>query len=171
MKLGILALALLIGSASFGQEKTTKKSEPQREQRQTRTPKTAEERATNMTERMTKQLGLSDDQKSKIYEINLGIAQKNDGIRSNTALTKEDRRKQMQENHASRKAMYKEVLTPDQYAKYEAWEQEKKAKMEAKRKEHQSEKTGGKKGGKAGKGAKTTTPPVEDEEEDVENEL
>lgn len=167
MKLQILIAALLFGGMAFGQEKTTKNEKPKTEQREKKTPKTAEERAGNITERLTNQLGLSADQKEKIYEINLGIAQKNDGIRANTTLSKDERKKLLLENHSARKAMYKEVLTAEQFAKYEAWEAEKKAKMEAKKKERQTDKAAGKKGGK---GTKATTHSAE-EDEDSENEL
>lgn len=171
MRLGILALALLIGGAVFGQEKGHDHGQ--------KGPKTAEERATQVTERLTKQLGLSDEQKAKIYEINVGIAQKNEAIRANNALTKEQRMAQIKENHAARKAMYKDVMNAEQYAKYEAWEKEKQAKMEAKRKEKEAkEKTdkatkGAKgKGGKATKGGKKAPESKETEEvEDLENEL
>ena len=68
---------------------------------------------------------------------------------------------QLKSNQEARSSMYKDVLTTDQYTKYEAWEAEKKAKMEARMKEHQAEQsnagqsTTGQKATKAAKGSKT----------------
>lgn len=146
MKAGILAVALIIGGAVFGQA-------PAKKER-----KTAEERATAMTEKMTTKLELTEDQKAQIQDINLGIAQKNDAIRSNTSLSREEKMKQMQENHQARDTMYQKVLTDEQYAKYQAWEKEKMEKMKAKQAERKA--SGGK-----GKGAKPA-PSAPSEEED-----
>lgn len=150
MKAFILAIAVLTGGTSIAQ---------QQEKREHKTP---EQRATGMTERMTTKLSLDDSQKAKIQEINLGIAQKNDAIRQNTALTREQKFAQLKENQDARKAQYKEVLSADQYAKYEAWEKEKQEKMQAKRAERQENP----KGGKGSKGAKQT-PPAQDMEEEL----
>lgn len=153
MKAGILAMALLLVVGVFGQT-TTKKEAPK---------KSSDERAHAMTERMTKSLELNEEQKAKIYEINLGIAQKNDAIRTDASLSKEEKVKRIQENHAARNAMYREVLTPDQYAKYEAWEKEKKAKMAEKREMKKAEKTTQEK--KETK--KAPAPPAEEVEEEL----
>lgn len=152
MKTFILAIAVLVGGTSIAQ---------QQEKREHKTP---EQRATGMTEKMTTKLSLDDSQKAKIQEINLGIAQKNDAIRQNTTLTREQKFAQIKENHDSRKAQYKEVLSADQYAKYEAWEKEKQEKMQAKRAERQESPKGGK-GAKGSKGTKQTPPTQETDEE------
>lgn len=144
MKTVILALAVLVGGAAMAQ------------QQEKRERKTAEERATASTQKMTTKLGLDETQKTKIHDINLGIAQKNDAIRNNTSLTREQKMAQLKENQTARNAQYKEVLTSEQYAKYEAWEKEKRAKMEAKRAEKQDAK--GRKGKPAG------PPPADDDE-------
>jgi hypothetical protein len=128
MKTLILALAFLVGGTAMAQQQEKRERKP------------AEERANASAQKMKTKLGLDDAQTTKIHDINLGIAQKNDAIRDNTSLTREQKMTQVKENQNSRNAQYKEVLTADQYAKYEAWEKEKREKMQAKR----AEKQGGK---------------------------
>jgi len=141
MKTLILAIALVVGGTAMAQQQEKRERKP------------AEERATASAQKMKTKLGLDDAQTTKIHDINLGIAQKNDAIRDNTSLTREQKMVQLKETHNSRNAQYKEVLTPDQYAKYEAWEKEKREKMQAKR----AEKQGGK--------VKPAGPPPADEDE------
>lgn len=145
MKTLILALAMVVGATAIAQQQ----SHPKKER------KPAEERATNSAQKMKTKLGLDDAQTAKIHDINLGIAQKNDAIRDNTSLTREQKMAQLKENQNARNAQYKEVLTADQYAKYEAWEKEKREKMQAKRAEKQD--------AKGGKG-KPASPPAEEDE-------
>ena len=132
MKTLILALVMVVGGTAIAQQ-------PQHQKRER---KPAEERATNSAQKMKTKLGLDDAQTAKIHDINLGIAQKNDAIRDNTSLTREQKMTQLKENQDARNAQYKEVLTPDQYAKYEAWEKEKREKMQQKRAEKQDAKGG-----------------------------
>ncbi len=143
MKTLILALTFLLGGTAMAQQTEKRERKP------------AEERANSSAQRIKTKLGLDDAQTTKIHDINLGIAQKNDAIRENTSLTREQKMSQLRENQNSRNAQYKEVLTTDQYAKYEAWEKEKRKKMEAKRAEKQD--------AKGGKG-KSTSPPAEEDE-------
>jgi Spy/CpxP family protein refolding chaperone len=145
MKTLILALAMVVGGTAIAQQQAHPKKER----------KPAEERATNSAQKMKKKLGLDDAQTAKIHDINLGIAQKNDAIRDNTSLTREQKMAQLKENQNARNVQYKEVLTADQYAKYEAWEKEKREKMQAKRAEKQD--------AKGGKG-KPASPPTEEDE-------
>lgn len=145
MKTFILALAVLVGGTALAQQQQQKKER-----------KTAEERATAQAQKMATKLGLDDNQKTKIHDINLGIAQKNDAIRENASLSREQKMAQLKENQDARNAQYKEVLTSDQYAKYEAWEKEKREKMQQKHAEKQ--------GAKGGKGKQTSPPPAEQDE-------
>jgi len=142
MKTLILAMAFLTGGTAIAQQQAKKEH------------KTAEERATAQAQKMTTKLGLDETQKTKIHDINLGIAQKNDAIRANTSLTREQKMAQIKETQDARNAQYKEVLTSDQYAKYEAWEKEKREQMQQKRAEKQ--------GGKGGK--PSGTPPAPEDE-------
>ena len=79
---------------------------------------TPEERATNQTNRMKTELNLTDDQYSKVYEINLGIIMKNDGIKAST-FSEEVKKEVLQSNQQARKSMLKDVLTAAQYEKLE----------------------------------------------------
>ncbi|WP_294669834.1 hypothetical protein [uncultured Fluviicola sp.] len=145
MKTLILALAMVVGATAIAQQQPHPKKER----------KPAEERATNSAQKMKTKLGLDDAQTAKIHDINLGIAQKNDAIRDNTSLTREQKMAQLKENQNARNVQYKEVLTADQYAKYEAWEKEKREKMQAKRAEKQDAK---------GRKGKPASPPAEEDE-------
>lgn len=79
---------------------------------------TPEERATNQTNRMKTELNLSDDQYTKVYDINLGIIMKNNGIKTST-FSEEVKNEVLQSNQQARKAMLKDVLTAAQYEKLE----------------------------------------------------
>lgn len=101
MKIAVLAIALVMGSIAFGQE-------------------TPEEKAYNLTSRMVTELALDGDQATKISDINMGIAQKNAGIRTATNITEEQKLEILSSNNAARLQMYKGVLTDAQYAQAEA---------------------------------------------------
>ena len=79
---------------------------------------TAEERATSQSNRMKTELNLSDDQYAKVYEIILGIIQKNDGIKSST-YSEEVKQEIIRSNEHARRSMLKDVLTAAQYEKLE----------------------------------------------------
>ncbi|MCC6702968.1 MAG: hypothetical protein IT221_15660 [Fluviicola sp.] len=154
MKTLLIAAALLLSGTMFAQTTETKGKSPKTEEKERKTP---DERANGLTNKMTEKLGLSEDQKAKVYTINVDMAKKNDAIRQNTALTKEDRRAQLKSNYLDRRSQYQSVLTAEQFAKFEAWEKEKKAKRQ--------ENKGNGKGKGKGKGKKGTTPPPTEEEE------
>ena len=75
---------------------------------------TAEERATAQSTRMKTELNLTDDQYTKVYDINLGIVQKNDGIKNST-YSEEVKKEIIRSNEMARRAMLKDVLTAAQY--------------------------------------------------------
>jgi hypothetical protein len=79
---------------------------------------TPEERATNQTNRMKTELNLTDNQYAKVYDINLGIIMKNDGIKAST-FSEEVKKEVLQSNQQARKSMLKDVLTAAQYEKLE----------------------------------------------------
>lgn len=97
---------------------------------------TPEERATSQTNRMKTELNLTDDQYSKVYDINLGIIMKNDGIKNST-FSEEVKKEVLRSNQQARKSMLKDVLTAAQYEKLEAEVKEikKKKREKAKHKE------------------------------------
>lgn len=146
MKIAVMAIALVMGSLAFGQETEKAKTSP-------------EERANNLTTKMVKQLGLNGEQATQISEINLGIAGKNEGIRNNTNMTKEQKQEILLSNNAARMAMYKNVLTAEQYVKCEEME-----------KLHQERKAARKEAKQAEKSKKTTEPVKNTETKEIDEE-
>lgn len=98
----IILASLLISASAFGQ-----------------TDKTPEERATAQTEKMKNELTLTADQVEKVKVINLGIIEKNEGVRSSTMVA-EEKKAAIKSNEEARDKMMKGVLTVDQFQKYEA---------------------------------------------------
>lgn len=81
--------------------------------------KTPEERAKFQTEKMASELQLSAAQKEQVYTINLGIAQKNEGIRNST-FSEEQKRSIIKSNREAQIEMLKNVLTAAQFEKMKA---------------------------------------------------
>lgn len=101
LKIGFVALALMIGNVTFGQKAKL----------------TPEERATKKTEKMAKQLLLSPEQKVKVLEVNKNIAQKNEEIRKNTSISKDQKEATIKENQKSRNEALKTILNEEQMKK------------------------------------------------------
>jgi Spy/CpxP family protein refolding chaperone len=160
MKMIVFATALMIGSVSFAQEKEKSEKTEHNKEMGEHKKLTPEERAQRLTTKMTEKLKLTPEQSSKISDINVGIAKKNEGIRANTSMAKEEKAKIIKSNHDARLMMYKDVLTAEQMTQYEAWEA-------AKKEKHQENKGKGK--GKA-KGKGKTAPSKETETETEESE-
>jgi protein CpxP len=154
MKIMVVAIAFLLGGVAFGQEhsKSGKKSHEQHEQK---SKSSATDRATRLTARLTKQLGLNAEQALKISEINLNIAAKNEGVRNNASYSKEQKKEILASNNEARKAMYKGIFTAEQYAQFEVLEKEREAKKAA----HKAEQSGK-------KGKKVESTETEDHLED-----
>jgi protein CpxP len=85
---------------------------------------TPEAMATRQTEGLTKQLGLSPDQSSKVQQILLARGQEMMAMRGQMQAGTDRRqlREQMQANRAKYDDQFKQVLTPDQYGKFTAME-------------------------------------------------
>lgn len=85
---------------------------------------TAEERASKRTEMMTKQLELTTEQQAKIGEINLKYSQQavdhQKQAKGQMRQNRENRKVQME----ARNAELKEVLTPEQFEKWQAQKSE-----------------------------------------------
>lgn len=109
MKIAVLAIALVMGSIAFGQGAPAT---------------TPEERAYNLTTRMVTELALDGDQALKISDINMGIAQKNQAIRTATNMTADQKQEILLSNDAARLQMYRGILTTTQYTQAEAIEVE-----------------------------------------------
>jgi protein CpxP len=86
---------------------------------QEKVQKTPEQRAEKQTEMMSKKLDLSADQKTKIAEINLNTAKEISAIKSNTTLSKEDRKAQLNKTRELKHQEVKSILNSDQQVKLE----------------------------------------------------
>jgi hypothetical protein len=91
---------------------------------QASTTETAEVRANAYTSALTSLLVLTEDQIVKMEEINLGIAMKNDGIRSNTNFSAQQKADILQSNDAARLERYGYFLTPAQMQSLQVYEAE-----------------------------------------------
>lgn len=120
---------------------------------QEKTKKTPEQRAQMHTNKMAKELSLTDEQKEKVLVLNTGIAQKNDAIRNDANMTPELKKESLKGNREARDSHLKTILTDEQYKLYES----RKTEMKAVREEKKSELNGNKK--------QQTTAPVEELEE------
>lgn len=110
---------------------------PMRERKMMRGPKTPEQRATAITNRLTKRLGLNGEQKQQIYKINLQTAQRVDELRAE-AKTKRERgekpekgfyAKQIRELNQQRDQSISATLNAKQKIEYEKFKQEQKERM------------------------------------------
>jgi hypothetical protein len=101
-----VGIALMIGTTAVSAQETVKK--------------TAQERADMHTKHMTKALLLNPDQVSKVAELNLGVANKNEAIRKDVNMTQEMKKTYIQGNLEGRKAQLKLILNAEQFAKFEA---------------------------------------------------
>lgn len=122
-----LALAMFVAGAANAQDAQQK---------------TKADRAEMRTERMVKELGLDADQAKKVQEINDRYGAKMETMR-------DQRRAEMEAKHDKQDALKKDyqeemkaVLTPEQFAKWEAHQAELKAKQMERRKEQMQQRRG-----------------------------
>ena len=93
-----------------------------------RAHKSAEERAKAQSDKMKTELALTDDQYTKIYDLNLKYAKKNEEIRGGT----DDKMAKMKASQAAmqeKDAAVKAILDAGQYEMYEAMKADRKDKM------------------------------------------
>jgi Spy/CpxP family protein refolding chaperone len=76
-------------------------------------------RARPNIEQITKDLGLSDDQKAKVKTLMEDQAKKVQELRADTSLSQEDRRAKMKEIRDDMVSKMKEILTADQFEKWQ----------------------------------------------------
>jgi hypothetical protein len=96
-----------------------------------------EQKGSGNSERLKKELSLSDDQFSKVKSIKTKYAQRRAAIRKDSTLTQGTARKQLKNLTADQETELKGVLTADQWTKYSAM----KAKKGEERKKHLRGKT------------------------------
>jgi len=114
----VFALTILFTSAhTFAQDQGQRKS-PQ-------------DRANTQFQWMKQNIGLTDDQNSKVFNVLFQSAKDADAARNSDQGA--DKRQAMQEIQSNRDAQLKAILTGDQFTKYQAHEQEMKAKMQERR--------------------------------------
>ena len=94
---------------------------------------TPEQRAEKKTARMEQTLNLTADQKKAVYELNLNAAK---NMQAGNGAGKE----KMMEAHRANDAKLKNILSADQYSKYEQMKAERKKKMQEKRGERELKK-------------------------------
>ncbi len=114
-----MGLMIALISPTFGQDNT---NQPKTE-KQDLTPA---ERAKKKTDKMTKQLNLSDDQAKKIYDINLKHANEMESIKAE----QERLRKKAKEQREKSKQDIDNILTEEQKTKHEALKQKRADKKE-----------------------------------------
>lgn len=100
-------------------------------------PKSAEERATQLTEWMKTNLQLTDDQTPKVQDINLRYANKMEELKSSTGARKQ-KMSQLKDDDAAKDAELKSVLNDNQFQMYQAKKNELKKKFKEKMKEKKS---------------------------------
>lgn len=122
-KIGTLLMASMITFGSFAQKETVKRKEMKTEAIDVsqREKLTSEQKATQQTERLHKHVTLSDEQKEKIYEINLMVNNKNQVVRENKEMTKEFKKDSFEGNNKGRDYLIRETLTDEQKVKFDAW--------------------------------------------------
>jgi len=87
---------------------------------------------------MMQELNLSEEQKTKLREINEGNRQKKQAILSNSQLTEEQKRSQLNELRESGKGNLQQVLTDEQKAKMKDLRMKRRDKMRSDRQKKQT---------------------------------
>lgn len=105
----IATLAILLAFASMSSAQTT--NAPSRGSRRG----TVEQRV----ERMNSELNLTADQKTKVTALFEDESKKRQELRTDTSLTREQKREKGQALMADQDKKLKEILTPDQFKKYQ----------------------------------------------------
>ena len=103
---------------------------------QQKTAATPEERANKVTEWMKTNLQLNDGQVSQVKEINLKYANKTQGLKDNTTLTRRQKLQVLSDNGKAKDKELKNVFTDDQYKTYQAKKNEIKKQLKQKMKEN-----------------------------------
>jgi protein CpxP len=114
MKHLLFSLLLIATAPAFAQQGNPPQQKT--EQRQAQTP---EQKATSTAKHMEKTLGLSADQKTKVYDIALLRAQKMDGLKNKPTTDKTERHAEMKSIQTAFDDKLKSILTPEQFSKWQ----------------------------------------------------
>ncbi|GHN00508.1 hypothetical protein WSM22_19970 [Cytophagales bacterium WSM2-2] len=109
-KLILSGFLILVGVMGFAQRQAA-----------SRTP---EQRAEAITTWMTKKLKLTDDQKTRIYDVNLKYAKLNQEARTEDANNTKTLHEELRANEKEREADFKTILTPEQQQAFQTAKQE-----------------------------------------------
>ncbi|RZK19137.1 MAG: hypothetical protein EOO56_14790 [Hymenobacter sp.] len=105
----------LVAAVALSLSAAAQPTSPQGDGRPHRSP---QEMAEHQTQRLSKELSLNADQSAKVVQIMTARTQEMQALRA--AGSARPTREQMQANRAKYDDQFKQVLTPDQYAKYTA---------------------------------------------------
>lgn len=119
------ALALMASTAIFAQHEMK------------RAEISPEERAQKMTDKLAERLELNDEQKQAVLKLNTEQAKQMQAKREESKKEREARHVEMKEHRSAYEAELKEILTEDQYAKFQADVKKRHEKMSM-RKEHRA---------------------------------
>ncbi len=100
--------------ATLKAKKEAMKSKHGEKHAERKTDKTPQQRAEMRTERLSKELSLTEAQKPKVTEVNRATIEKNDQIRNDASLTQEQKEAAFKANREAQKAQMKEILTAEQ---------------------------------------------------------
>ena len=139
LKIGTLIFASAFALNSTAQVEKTKKEEKAKTENTERERLTPEQKATNQTNHMAKALELSDDQKTRVYEINLKVNEKNKAVMENDQLSAQFKKDSFKGNNDSRDYLIRELLTEEQKAKWDAMQTKRDEKREEMKENHDHE--------------------------------
>jgi Ni/Co efflux regulator RcnB len=124
LKIGMVALLMIVGSMAWAQNSANSQNQ--------KAAKTAEERATAHSNKLTKDLGLSQEQQKSVYTLCLQRAQQEDADRAKFQNDKEGMRNARKQNEGNFETNLAKVLTADQKTKFEQMKQAQKEKHKEK---------------------------------------
>lgn len=110
--------------------------------KQDKQKKTPEERARLHTEKMTKNLELTNDQSTQVYDIMYSQATQVDALRNNKDITKESRKEQMKAIFQDSDSKLQGIFSKEQTEKWNKWKEKKKEKHMNKKKGKKHNKQG-----------------------------
>jgi Spy/CpxP family protein refolding chaperone len=87
----------------------------------------------NQVEMLTKKLNLTPDQVTQVKAIDADTMKQMDALRSDTSLSRDDRRSKMMDIHKASTDKIRAILTDDQKTKYDALQAEMQEKMKERR--------------------------------------
>lgn len=119
MKRGLfiaLIASIMLAGTTTAQNKSQQNGKTQMQ------AQTAEQIARQKTDKQTKELSLNSDQAEKLYQANLQDAKAHHKMRENKRNFEEQQRAEMQKHKEQLRTSAGKILTPEQYAKWEASE-------------------------------------------------